>query len=419
MKIIRSIGLIMFVGLILYACESKSPPQIIKVEVTRIVKQTVFVTPEPSPKLEFEISQGISLGVPRTLHSATRLRDGRILLVGGSDGMNNQYSIAEIFNPRTGLLTPAAALHSPRHDHSATLLKDNRVLVVGGYNSQQQWLNDAELYDPETNTWKIVPPIYSHGVQHTATLLLDGRVLVVGGCIGSSICTDRVEIFDPKNDSWSETTNLAAYRASHTAVLLNDGRVLIAGGGGPNGNPTDGDALIYDPITSSWTPTGSMVWHVTQARMVKLNDGRVLVAGGLTISDYPIASSTTQIYDPVSNTWNSAATLLQPRYAFTLETIPDGKVLAIGGAKEYDYPVNYPNSHPWNVTSFNLKVESYDPHSDRWTIVGEMPQPITYGAAALLPDGRIWLTGGGAGQAISPAWAETWKISPICSCSPD
>jgi len=417
MHTIKLISFLSFFGLILMACEIKNPPQIIVVEVTRIVKETVAVTPEPLAKVDVKVSQGISLGIPRTLHSATRLSDARILLVGGSDGMNNQYSIVEIFDPRSGLLTQVAPLHSPRHDHSATLLKDNRVLVVGGYNSQIKWLNDAEIYDPSTNTWKIVPPIYSHGVQHTATLIRDGRVLVVGGCIGSSICTERVEIFDPQNDSWTETTNLAAYRASHSAVLLDDGRVLIAGGGGPYGSPADGDALIYDPLTKSWTPTGSMVWQGTQSRMVKLNDGRVLVAGGLTISDYPIASSTTQIYDPVSNTWNSAAPLSQPLYAFTLATFPGEKVLAIGGAKEYDYPVNYPDSHPWNESSFNLKIEAYDSNFDCWTIVGEMPQPVTYGAAALLPDGRLWLTGGGAGQAISPAWAETWKISPRCSCS--
>jgi hypothetical protein len=281
---------------------------------------------------------------------------------------------------------------------------------VGGYNYHQQWLTDAEVYNPTTNTWTIVPPVYSHGVQHTATLLNDGRVLVVGGCIGSGICTERVEIFDPKTDSWTEATPLVDYRASHTAVLLNDGRVLVAGGAGPNGIPTDGDALLYDPLADTWTATRPMIWKCQQSQALKLLDGRVLVTGGLSISDHPIASTNTEIYDPASNTWTSAGSLAQPRFAHLLALLPDGQVMTVGGAHEYDYPIGYPNSHPWTASSFVQEIETYDPLSDHWYINGELPQPVTYAAAAFLPDGRLWVTGGGAGHAIVTAWAETWLI---------
>ncbi len=412
MKIIKSIGFLIFLGLTLLGCATEKPPQMVTVEVTRVIERTVIVTPQPSPTEPEIVSQGISLSIPRTLHTATQLNDGRILLVGGSDGMNRQYSLVEVFDPRNDLLTELAPLHTPRHDHSAVLLKDNRVLVVGGYNSQQQWIGDAEIYDPFTDTWKITPPLFPHGVQHTATVLKDGRVLVVGGCIGAGICTEKVEVFDPQNDTWTEAKNLSAYRASHSAMLLDDGRVLIAGGGGPNGNPSDGNALIYDPITDSWTPTGSMVWLGSQSKIVKLDDSRVLVVGGITNTNHPTVSPSTQIYDPVTNSWSSAAPMSQPRYAFILATSPEGKVIAVGGALEYDFPANFSDGQPWDAQSFVLEIESYDPSNDRWKIIGKIPKPVTYGAAARLPDGRLWLTGGGAGQALSPAWAETWKISP-------
>ena len=132
----------------------------------------------------------------------------------------------------------------------------------------------------------------------------------------------------------------------------------------------------------------------------------------ISISELPIVSAITQIYDPASNSWTPADPLSQPRYANILVLLPDGQVMAVGGAHEYDYPVNYPNSHPWISSSFDLEIEIYDPLSDHWHVAGELPQPVTYAAAAFLPDGRLWVTGGGAGHAIATAWAETWLIKP-------
>jgi DNA-binding CsgD family transcriptional regulator/N-acetylneuraminic acid mutarotase len=361
-------------------------------------------------ELTVNVTPAVTLQVPRTWHTANQMNDQRILLTGGSNGADEQYALVEIYDPASGRLTPAANLNTARHEHSATTLLDGRVLVVGGYNYQDQWLEDAEIYDPAMNTWTVVAPIYSHGVQHTATLMADGRVLVIGGCIASGVCTERVEIFDPAVNAWRETTPLATYRASHTAILLNDGRVLVAGGAGPYGNPQDGDALMYDPASETWETTGAMPWKVQQAQAVKLLDGRVLVAGGLTNSENPMASANCAIYNPATNEWSAVAALAQPRFANLLVLLPKGQVMAVGGAKEYDYPQNHPGGSPWTISSFVREIEIYDPKLDAWHVGGEMPQPVTYAAAAWLPDGRLWVTGGGAGHAVATAWAETWMI---------
>ncbi len=173
-------------------------PQIVTVEATRIVRETVVATPARPSEFTVSVTRGPALRVPRTMHTATPLPDGRILLVGGSQASDEHLALVEIFDPANGTFTPAAPLHTPRREHTATLLQDGRVLVVGGYSLPRQWLDDAEVYDPSADIWTVVPPLSSHGVQHTATLMRDGRVLVVGGCIGDSICTERVEIFDSR-----------------------------------------------------------------------------------------------------------------------------------------------------------------------------------------------------------------------------
>jgi len=434
MRIRNFIGLLLPAWLLLAAC-SAGQPKIVTVEVphvvreiqyvtvevpriereiqfatvvvTQIVRETVVVTPAPPPEWRLDVSQGVSLGIPRTLHSATRLNDDRILLAGGSNGVDDHYALVEIFEPASGTLIPAAPLNTSRHEHSATLLPDGRVLVVGGYNAQQQWLVDAEVYDPLTNTWTVTPPIYSHGVQHTATLLPDGRVLLVGGCIGSGICTDRVELFDPQTNAWTEAASLASDLGSHAAVLLDDGRVLVAGGAGSTGYEAGGAGQVYDPLANLWTITGPMVLGRAQAPMIKLLDGRVMAAGGISISDNPIALSSVEIYDPVTNNWTEAASLAQPRYAHNLATLADGQVLALGGAHEYDFT----GGNPWTEDSFIRELESYDPGTDRWYNAGKLVQPEAYAATVSLPDGRLWVTGGGAGSDMGKAWAETWLIA--------
>ena len=52
---------------------------------------------------------------------------------------------------------PTGSLNTPRSDHTATLLRNGKVLVVGGRNgnSVPNFLNSAELYDPTTGTWSI------------------------------------------------------------------------------------------------------------------------------------------------------------------------------------------------------------------------------------------------------------------------
>jgi N-acetylneuraminic acid mutarotase len=428
MRALKPVTLIMCVGILILAC-SLSQPQastlevtrlvresypvtvevtrwvpkrvLVTVEVTRIVRETVVVPPTVSPSPTMRFTPGVALFVPRTWHTATRLMDNRILLAGGSDGGDAHLAEVETFDPLSGALSQAAFLHTPRHEHTATLLPDGRMLVVGGYNAADQWLSDAEIYDPRSNTWTVNRPLYSHGVQHTATLLKDGRVLVVGGCTGGSICTNRVEIFNPQTDRWSEAAPLGSERASHTATLLQDGRVLIAGG-----SPSRGDALLYNPQANTWAATQPMLQPVVQAGAVRLVDGRVLVAGGFPASDSPQITAHSEIFDPAANTWTAAASLAQPRYAHLLTMLPDGQVLAIGGAWEYDYP----GSRPWTETSFVRSIERYDPRSDRWSASGELPQPLAYPAAAWLRDGRLWLTGG---NDAGGARAETWLITPL------
>ncbi len=99
-----------------------------------------------------------SMSVPRESATATLLMDGRVLITGGHAGRHADikiYSSAEVFDPATGRFARVGDMSIPRHKHEAVLLKDGGVLVVGGSDERDDagLYNSAELFDPRTNSF--------------------------------------------------------------------------------------------------------------------------------------------------------------------------------------------------------------------------------------------------------------------------
>lgn len=184
---------------------------------------------------------------PRNGHAATLLQDGRVLLVGGTGtGAYNDPAPAsvELYNPTTGRFMPTGSLTTPRWSgHTATLLKDGRVLIDGGDGSavQEVPLASAELYDPKTGRFSKTGSMAVARDTQSATLLPDSRVLVVGGD------DHTAELYDLKTGKFSETGSAIVSRGGETATLLTDGRVLVAGGWDQVEQAGSYSAELYEP----------------------------------------------------------------------------------------------------------------------------------------------------------------------------
>ena len=119
-------------------------------------------------------------------------------------------------------------------------------------------------------------------------------------------------------------------RFGHSATLLADGRILVTGGWRHGGisalNPPLASAQIYDPAGDLWTDAKPLRTPRAEHASVTLPDGRVLVIGGL--GHAPLADA--EIYDPSRDTWTPAAPMHQPRYGHAA-TLADDRVLVTGG----------------------------------------------------------------------------------------
>lgn len=264
------------------------------------------------------------LKVPRNFHTATLLRDGRLLLVAGAFGANS----AELYDPKKGKWSRTQSLQGARYGHTATLLGNGKLLVAGGYDELTDPINTAELYDPDTGTWSLTGNLNTDSDgPPTATLLQNGKVLILRR-------GESPELYDPDAGKWSIISSPSRNIGfGHTATLLLDGRILLAGGEylGPINS-----AELYDPNTGTWSSTGPLNTARSYHTATLLPNGKVLVAGGVVYRSssgvtFGVQLANSELYDPDTGTWSFTSKLNDPRSGHTATLLPDGKVLIVGG----------------------------------------------------------------------------------------
>ena len=159
--------------------------------------------------------------------STTVLPDGRLLLLGGTEG-TRVLSEALIVDPVTNRVArlPLGMMHA-RSGHTATVLPDGRVLIFGGLAAGDDQV--AETFDLERSTFSDARITVRTRSNHTATLLTDGRVLFAGGRDEHGNPIDSAELWNP-DDGSSKALLLQSARSDHRADLQSDGTVLIRGG---------------------------------------------------------------------------------------------------------------------------------------------------------------------------------------------
>jgi hypothetical protein len=264
-------------------------------------------------------------------------------------------------------------------DPGLAVLQDGRVLIAGGTtvpDSPTDALASAELYTRSSDSVALAGGnMTAPRMQNAAVTLLDGKALVVGGAgwdTTQGTPATSADLFDPGSGTFAATSHpLTKARAGIRAALGWDGRVVITSGG-------DATADVYDPVTDTFTQVPMLAEH-TWGFIVRMRDGRVMIGAG----DGGVTAC--EIFDPAQTKFLPAGALNQGRSMLTAHTLPDGRILVIGGASMSAGAVHAPLA----------SMELYDPATDKWTVA---PYVLSVGrawhASALVSDGTVLVMGG-------------------------
>jgi len=328
-----------------------------------------------------------SMLTSRLNYTATLLPNGKVLVAGGMTSGGAVLASAELYDPFTGVFSPAGNMGTARELHTATLLPNGKVLIAGGFDGTNT-LNSAEVYDASGGgSFSSVGVMKAKRINHTATLLPDGTVLIDGGSESST----TAELYDPIAGTFTFTAgSMATKRQDHTATLLPNGMVLLTGTALGSG----ASAELYDPATKTFSATGSMGSARLDHTATLLPNGKVLVAGGFDGIDSTLNSA--EVFDPALGSFTSVGTMGTPRRVHTATLLPNGKVLIAGGV-----------DNSYNVLA---SAELFDPTTGTFTATGSLGSGRANHAATLLPNGKVLVSGGGG--AVVLASAELYRPGP-------
>jgi hypothetical protein len=128
--------------------------------------------------------------------------------------------------------------------------------------------------------------------------------------------------------------------------------------------------------------------------------GLIYVIGGYSTATNPaVQLNSTDVYDPVTNTWSTAAPMPTPRDSLGVVAGSDAKFYAIGGEK---------------AGAGVGGVEAYDPLSDTWQTMAPMLTPRFLFGSARSFDGRIFAIGGiDANNTFGVVTNEAFRPGPL------
>ena len=304
------------------------------------------------------------------------LASGNVLLAGGTKMFNDDpnncngkwhgLKSAYEFDINSEDLVPVSSMAHGRWYPTLVELPDGKIFTVGGLDEYGNTNRLTEVYDSGSKSWSIVRDPNSTG---TYTL---------GGTASDASCPGA----GSPSYSGGITPALSFYPRCH---LMPGGLIVMAGWRKEihSWNPANGDfVLLGNNGTDRHYGTSFLLPLQNEAS----EKGKILlVCGSPTGPDFAI--TTAEIVD--FNASSSSIPVIRQTSPISYRRkyqcpviLPDGKLVIFGGSEQAQaFPVKVP--------------EMFDPVTETWLSLS--PTTISrmyHSVALLLPDGRIWISGG-------------------------
>ncbi len=268
----------------------------------------------------------------------TDTNGSRIYAIGGSSIDSAITGTVRVYNPVADTISNLTTADnwpaSPARIPGGYAVVNNKLYIFGGFSS----LGSGAVF---TDTWRFDPTgAVGNKWTHLTTANLNvGRGYIAGAALDGIIYAIGGDTWDAANRNLIPAANVERMDPSQANPTWTNLMPLPTARG-------DAGAWAYDTGTS---------YEIS---------GHILVAGGI----YPTPDNKAYLYDPVTNIWNSFATLNHATRNFGVAQL-NGFLYALGG---YDYTNNTPTGANFNqrydanlVGPTNTPTVTYTPTSSR------------------------------------------------------
>jgi len=271
----------------------------------------------------------------------------------------------------------SAPLPVPLSDMSANTVGD-KVYIFGGCSGDQLGYtcpsisSDVFIYDPAADSFDTLAGVLPRERYRHAAAVVGTKVYLLGGRDLNDDIVEEVDVFDTADQTWTMSWEWTSAQSDNDAFVRN-GKVYVVGGYDAAYTAQD-DVDILD-TDDGWTlgSAASTIAAMTVARgdfavVHDSSDDKVYAFGGWSDSNgfcAPLTSA--EVYDPSADAWTALGDLAVGR-GDKASGLLHGRVFAVGGESTASC-----DDDAGGVSAVT-DVEAYDPDTDTWEVVAELPE---------------------------------------------
>ena len=255
---------------------------------------------------------------------------------------------------------------------------ERSVYVGGGWTGgdDQYYI---QVFNMKTQNWSRLPRYryvwFAMTVINHHLTLVGGRG--VGGVVGEA--TNQLAVYEPSSQQWTYPYNPMPTRRHSPAVLMYDIWLLVAGGYGAS--YTDlATVELFNTSTNQWLAASSLPTPCSLLTSAIVDNYGYLVKNSKEVFRVSLP-------DIVSQTVNQSTSKSPALWC----RLPDTPLLYSTAISLRGYLLAVGGSHD-NYTRTDIHL--YQPESEQWTKVGDLPNARYYCSCVVLPSGELLVAGG-------------------------
>ena len=263
-------------------------------------------------------------------------------------------------------------------DYPHCVVLERRVYVGGGYTGYgDDNAHFIQVYDLDTDNWSRLP---RYQYRRFAVSIINSRLTLVGGCDRYKP-TNQLAVFEPSSQHWTYPYHPMPTPRYSPAVVMYDMWLLVAGGRAAAGRELATVELL-NTSTNQWLASASSLpTPCSLLTSATINNFGYIVTASQQVFCVSLPDIVSQTVDQSTASksptlWRHLPdTLLSCCAAISLR----GYLIAVGG---------------YHDNRRRTDIHLYQPESEQWTKVGDLPNARDYCSCVVLPSGELLVAGG-------------------------